>query len=42
LFDRDLSVVIPGRRGSAEPGIQMHVQHLELDSGFASFARAPE
>jgi hypothetical protein len=53
MFDRDLSVVIPGRRDSAEPGIQTHTPRLELDSGFAShsasktrvnalMARAPE
>jgi hypothetical protein len=42
MFDRDLSVVIPGRRDSAEPGIQTHTPRLELDSGFTRFARAPE
>jgi hypothetical protein len=37
VFDRDLSIVIPGRRDSAEPGIQTHTQRPELDSGFAPF-----
>jgi hypothetical protein len=40
--DRDLSIVIPGRRDSAEPGIQTRILRLELDSGFTRFARAPE
>jgi hypothetical protein len=31
--DRDLSIVIPERRDSAEPGIQTRILRLELDPG---------
>jgi hypothetical protein len=34
--------VIPGRRESAEPGIQIQYQNQLLDSGFTHFVRAPE
>jgi hypothetical protein len=37
----DPAIVIPGRRASAGPGIQMHAQFLGLDSGFASFRSRP-
>ena len=33
--------VIPGRRLSAGPGIQMQARRVSLDSGFA-LSRAPE
>src|SRR6185369_12310081 len=33
--------VIPGRRASAGPGIQMHIQRLFLDSGFAGNSPRP-
>jgi hypothetical protein len=36
------SVVIPGRRVSAGPGIQMQARRSFMDSGFAAFDRAPE
>jgi hypothetical protein len=39
---QEFSTVIPGRRFSAGPGIQMHILCVFLDSGFASVARAPE
>jgi hypothetical protein len=34
-----LILVIPGRRASAGPGIQMRARRLDLDSGFAPSAR---
>ncbi|HZP32685.1 MAG TPA: hypothetical protein VFB23_04905 [Candidatus Acidoferrales bacterium] len=34
-----LHFVIPGRRASGEPGIQMQAQPVDLDSGFALSAR---
>jgi hypothetical protein len=42
LWKRALHRVIPGRRISAGPGIQMQLPILALDSGFARRARAPE
>ena len=39
---RNTSPVIPGRRVSAGPGIQLQARRLFLDSGFAAFGRAPE
>jgi len=39
---RDNFAVIPGRRVSAGPGIQMQARSSFLDSGFAAFGRAPE
>jgi hypothetical protein len=42
IVEAKLEAVIPGRRVSAEPGIQMRVRNLSLDSGFARFVRAPE
>jgi hypothetical protein len=41
LGDEDLAV-IPGRRVSAGPGIQMLAPRFVLDSGFTAFGRAPE
>ena len=40
FFVRALQVIPGGRK--AGPGIQMPTLNLLLDSGFASFARAPE
>ena len=42
VFGGAALVVIPGRRASAGPGIQMLAKWKFLDSGFARFARAPE
>jgi hypothetical protein len=38
-LDYWFGLVIPGRRGSGEPGIQIRIRNWALDSGFAPAAR---